>query len=158
MITEEFRSVVESFNDKLAGIPGEITGIKLSEDKWSLKEIIGHLIDSASNNHQRFVRLQFGDLVNFPPYEAESWVRVQKYSEMDWKELIALWYNYNRILLNVIGCLDDKAADNVWKAGERESTLGFLVKDYYRHLKWHIDQFGNRLSEINGSKQDGLEG
>ena len=66
MITEEFRSVVESFNDKLAGIPGEITGIRLSEDKWSLKEIIGHLIDSASNNHQRFVRLQFGDLVNFP--------------------------------------------------------------------------------------------
>ena len=59
--TDEFRNIVDSFNDRLAGVHGDKTGIKLSEDKWSLKEIIGHLIDSASNNHQRFVRLQFGD-------------------------------------------------------------------------------------------------
>jgi len=146
--TEEYRSIVDSFNNKLAAVSGSITGIKPAEDKWSLKEIIGHLIDSASNNHQRFVRLQFGDLTSFPAYDAETWISAQKYNSMDWKEITALWYSYNCILLSVIGNMDEKAADNVWKTGEKELSLGFLVKDYYRHLKWHMDQFENRLNEV----------
>jgi hypothetical protein len=149
--TDEFRNIVDSFNDRLAGVPGDITGIKLSEEKWSLKEIIGHLIDSASNNHQRFVRLQFGDLIGFPAYDAETWISAQKYNEMDWIDLITLWYSYNRILLNVIEGIDDKALDNAWKVSEKELSLGFLAKDYYRHLKWHIEQFESRLNEINDS-------
>ena len=126
--TDEFRNIVDSFNDRLAGVPGDITGIKLSEEKWSLKEIIGHLIDSASNNHQRFVRLQFGDLIGFPAYDAETWISAQKYNEMDWIDLITLWYSYNRILLNVIEGIDDKALDNAWKVSERSYRSDFWRK------------------------------
>lgn len=153
--TEGFSSIIDSFNSRLGTVHDSITDIKPSGDKWSLKEIIGHLIDSASNNHQRFVRLQFGDLVHFPGYDAEPWISVQKYNNMDWKDIKALWYSYNRILLGVIGSMDEKAADNVWKTGEKEYTLGFLVKDYYRHLEWHIDQFENRLNEIHELSQRG---
>jgi len=147
--TEEFRNIVCSFNNRLAEVAENITDTRLSEDKWSLKEIIGHLIDSASNNHQRFVRLQSGDLIHFPGYDAEPWVNVQKYNSMDWKDITTLWYSYNCMLLNVIDNIDEKAAYNVWKTGETELSLDFLVNDYFRHMKWHIEQFENRLNEIN---------
>ncbi len=152
--TEKFKEVVNSFNSKLAAVSESITDIKLSEDKWSLKEIIGHLIDSASNNHQRFVRLQFGDLVHFPAYDAEPWINAQSYSSVPWKDIIALWYSYNCVLLNIIDTMDEKAVDNAWKIDESELSLGFLVKDYYRHLKWHTDQFESRLEEIKECIRD----
>jgi len=64
---------------RLLEIPEQQSAIARSEDKWSPKEIIGHLIDSASNNHQRFVRAQFTDELIFAGYEQEGWVRVQDY-------------------------------------------------------------------------------
>lgn len=67
-----YKEVVENFHVFLSSINSDISNIKISEDKWSLREIIGHLIDSASNNHQRFVRLQYSDLLDFPAYEAEQ--------------------------------------------------------------------------------------
>ena len=70
--TKRFKGLIDSFHEQVLKTQGEITKIKLAEDKWSLREIIGHLIDSASNNHQRFVRLQFGDLLDFPAYDGEE--------------------------------------------------------------------------------------
>lgn len=79
--TKRFSQSVDTFYKQLFEIQAEMTNINLAEDKWSLKEIIGHLIDSASNNHQRFERLQFDDLLVFPVYIAEEWIKVQKYNE-----------------------------------------------------------------------------
>ncbi len=146
--TKNFSEMVEQFHKKLEVVPEELTGIRPAEDSWSLKEIIGHLIDSASNNHQRFVRLQFDDLLGFPPYEAESWLRVQNYRSMDWKDLVTLWYSYNRILLGIIENIDEGALENVWVKGEDALPLNFIVKDYYRHLQWHIGHFEGRLKEV----------
>jgi hypothetical protein len=146
--TKKFSEMVEQFHKKLGEVPEELTGIRPAEDNWSLKEIIGHLIDSASNNHQRFVRLQFDDLLGFPLYEAESWLRVQNYRSMDWKELVTLWYFYNRILLGIIENIDEGALENVWVKGEDALPLNFIVKDYYRHLQWHIGHFEGRLKEV----------
>lgn len=146
--TARFEEIVEAFNVRLAEVPEDITGIKLSEDCWSLREIIGHLIDSASNNHQRFVRLQFDDLLDFPAYDGESWVKVQNYAAMDWKCLIALWYSYNCMLLKVIGHMNNASLDNVWVKGEEALPLLQLVNDYYRHLEWHIHHFEGRVKEI----------
>ncbi len=146
--TKNYSEMVEEFHKKLEEVPERITAIRPAEDSWSLKEIIGHLIDSASNNHQRFVRLQFDDLLGFPPYEAESWIRVQNYRDMDWGSLITLWYSYNRILLKVIENMDDSALENVWIKGEEALPLSSIVKDYYRHFQWHIGHFEGRLKEV----------
>ncbi len=146
--TKNFSEMVEQFHKKLGEVPAELTDIRPAEDSWSLKEIIGHLIDSTSNNHQRFVRLQFGDLLDFPPYEAESWIRVQNYRSMDWRELATLWYSYNRILLRIIENIDESALENVWVKGEDALPLNFIVKDFYRHLQWHIGHFEGRLKEV----------
>jgi len=146
--TENYKMIVDSFYKTMTETPESITGEKISEDAWTLKEIVGHLIDSASNNHQRFVRLQFGNLLDFPAYDAESWIRAQRYADMDWKQLITLWYSFNCVLLKVIEHIDSKSLENVWIKGENALSLGSLVNDYYRHMKWHIDHFEKRVEEI----------
>jgi hypothetical protein len=145
---ERFRSLVEKLEGIIIGVDEGITHIRPDQDKWSLKEIIGHLIDSASNNHQRFVRLQLGDLNYFPAYDKDIWISAQKYNDMQWKEITALWSSYNRILLKVIEHMDTKALGNVWIIDDKKLTLEFIVNDYYRHLDWHIGHFEERLREI----------
>ena len=144
----KFKTIVDTFYKTLTKTPDGITGKKLSEDSWSLKEIIGHLIDSASNNHQRFVRLQFGDLLDFPAYDTEPWIQVQRYADMDWGQLITLWYSYNCVLIKVIEHMDSRSLVNVWIKGEDALSLSHLVSDYYRHMEWHIEHFEKRVGEI----------
>lgn len=146
-----YKALVDSFHDMIVNVPEKIAGIKLAADKWSLKEIIGHLIDSASNNHQRFVRLQFDDLLNFPPYDGELWVKTQKYHDMNWSRIVLLWHNYNCMLINIIGCIESGSLSNVWVKGEDEViTLEALIVAYYRHMEVHIKQFDDRLKETEG--------
>lgn len=148
MDTVKFSGLVDSFGKRLTEIDENITGIKPAKDKWSLKEIVGHLIDSASNNHQRFVWLQLGNLREFPVYEAEQWIAVQKYNEMDWNDISALWRSYNHILLKVIEHIDAHTLANAWFLKDKELSLEFLVNDYYRHMEWHIGHFEERLREL----------
>jgi hypothetical protein len=74
---------------------------------WSSKQVIGHLIDSASNNHQRFVRASLQTSLDFPGYDQDGWVRVQAVRDADWLTLVALWASYNRFLAYVIAHLPD---------------------------------------------------
>src|SRR5260370_37560428 len=69
---------------------------------WSRKQVIGHLIDSASNNHQRFVRAVLQESLDFPGYEQDGCVRVQARQEADWELLVSLWAAYNRYIAHVI--------------------------------------------------------
>jgi hypothetical protein len=146
-----FKVVIDSFYLKLTETPENITGRKLSDESWSLKEIVGHLIDSASNNHQRFIRLQLKDKLVFPVYDAEQWIQVSRYNDMNWMELITLWYNFNRVLLSVIEHMKSESLENAWINGEDTTSLSHLVNDYYRHLSWHIDHFNKRCMELEAT-------
>ncbi len=146
-----YKEIVESFYNKLISVESDITGVKLAEDKWSLKEIVGHLIDSASNNHQRFVRLQISDLLDFPTYQGELWVDIQKHNSMNWGMLISLWYNYNLLLLNIINEIDSSKLENVWIKDEAAIPLSELITHYFRHLELHIEHFNTRLVEVKNS-------
>src|SRR3954454_25364644 len=86
----------------LRAIPEAEAALKPAPEKWSKKEILGHLIDSAANNHQRFVRAQLQDELTFPKYEQEGWARCQDYASADWPLLIELWSAYNRHLALVV--------------------------------------------------------
>jgi hypothetical protein len=113
-----------------------------------LKEIVGHLIDSASNNHQRFVRLQIGNLEEFPAYEAEQWVHIQQHGTMDWDMLKALWLEYNRLILAIVQRIEGECLDNTWSVDDERHTLEWLVNDYYRHLRWHTEHYQKRSAEV----------
>lgn len=147
--TTSFKRIIDTFYKQLLETKAEITDIKPAADKWSLKEIVGHLIDSASNNHQRFVRLQSDDLLGFSAYDGEKWVEVQKCNRISWDALVALWYNYNILLLNIIETADQAIYGNVWVKGEEAIPFEKLVGDYYKHIELHIDHFNKRMAEVN---------
>jgi hypothetical protein len=135
-------SVVAQALPQLSAISDETASTKPAPDKWSKKEILGHLVDSAANNHQRFVRLQLQPEINLPGYDQDGWVRLNRYQHKPWPETIALWSAYNRHLVSVIESLDDSALGHVWHSPEGDVTLEFIASDYVRHLKHHLAQIG----------------
>jgi hypothetical protein len=109
--------------------------------KWSPKQVIGHLIDSAANNHQRFVRAQEGESYTGPGYTQDHWVTVQGYQESRWDDLIALWGAYNRHLARVIARIPDERNRTRCTIGTNAPmTLAFVASDYVHHLRRHLAQ------------------
>jgi hypothetical protein len=105
------------------------------------------LIDSAANNHQRFVRAQYVDPLIFPKYEQNEWVRAQAYDEVDWAELLDLWQCYNRHLAHVIRHVPARSLNTRCVIGDYEPmTLQALIEDYVVHLKHHLAKIRERLN------------
>jgi hypothetical protein len=122
--------------------------LRPSADAWSIKEIVGHLIDSASNNHQRFVRLQLTDALQFPDYgqDNENWVRIQKYQDRPWSELLGLWRYFNNHLSHIILSVDPSCLEHAWVVEtQSEIRLFDLMVDYLRHFENHLDQIADIL-------------
>ena len=152
-VVEDFRRTVERSAARLLALAEcERDRRAPGEEGWTPKQIVGHLIDSASNNHRRFVLGQFtGDLV-FDGYAQEDWVRAQGYDSADWDGLVALWRAYNLHLAHVMSrapvevlqreraahTLDSIAFKAVPRA--RPATLEYLMRDYVAHLKHHLRQ------------------
>ena len=112
-----------------------IVDIRLSDDKWTLKEMIGHLIDSASNNHQRFIRLQIDRKIVFPAYDPEIWKNITKINDFQILDLINLWKNYNYLLLHLIKNIEIESKPKVFDMEGKELTLKFIIEDYFeRHM------------------------
>jgi hypothetical protein len=147
-----FRSTIETGYAQLSDISEEQSAQSPDEGKWSAKQIIGHLIDSASNNHQRFVRAQFKDDLVFEGYEQEKWVEFQNYQNTSWKDLLDLWRAYNlhiaRVMENTPGDIRaaPRAKHNLFQTAlypvpENEpATLEYFMLDYIKHLKQHLEQ------------------
>ena len=135
-------SVVAHALPLLSAIPEDAASKKPAPNKWSKKEILGHLIDSAANNHQRFMRLQLQTEISLPGYDQDDWVRLNRYQQRTWNEIVTLWSAYNRHLASVIESLDDSALGHVWHASDGDVTLEFIATDYVRHLKHHLAQIG----------------
>lgn len=127
----------------LKGISEIKFSIKPSPEKWSKKEILGHLIDSATNNHQRFIRVQFEKRPAIF-YEQDNWVRYHYYNELPAKQLIRFWTAYNKQLIEIIKRIPEE--NLVLECKMRDGkfvTLDYLVNDYVTHLEHHINQIFN---------------
>lgn len=108
-------------------------------ERWTKKEVLGHLIDSASNNHQRFVRGQIASGQHFPGYEQQQWVRIQNYQSARWSDLIDLWRAYNAHLIHVAECMSGEGQRATCQVGNGgEVTLAGLFVDYVDHLEHHM--------------------
>src|SRR5262245_42608651 len=101
-IADDLRATVENAARELRRLDPATLAHRPAPDRWTIKEVIGHLIDSAANNHQRFVRAQFTKELVFPKYEQNEWVGSQHYNDVDWDELVELWRRYNLHLAHVI--------------------------------------------------------
>lgn len=144
---KELVTVVDSTFERLVAVEASAAAAKPAPDKWSIQEIIGHLIDSAANNHQRFVRAQYGDPLVLPGYAQDFWVEVQGYSESPWPELAEYWRLYNRHLAHVMKRVPEEALEVECRIGPYDpAPLGFVIEDYVAHLKHHVAQIHRLLT------------
>jgi hypothetical protein len=142
-LSERLLLLVQTAEPKLRVVSDEESAKPVLPGGWSRKQVLGHLIDSASNNHQRFVRAMLADSLDFPGYDQEGSVRVQAAQEASWWVLVALWAAYNHMLAHVIARIPASKIGTVCRIGTNEPvTLGFLAEDYVRHLVHHLKQIG----------------
>lgn len=124
----------------LAKIPDAEFSFKPHPQKWSKKEILGHLVDSASNNHQRFIRTQFEDNPSIF-YDQDQWNKHSKYSNFDSSELILFWVTYNNYLTEIIKNIPEENLSKTCRVGEEKTlTLELVIEDYVRHMEHHLKQ------------------
>lgn len=150
----QLKELVLTHFEKLILVPEELAANKPAPDKWSIKEIIGHLIDSASNNHHRFVKGQLTEKLVFDNYAQDDWVRIQRYQEMNWHELLILWRSFNLHLAQIIEATSEAPRyehvliqKNVQTQEESDPmTLDYLMEDYVTHLMHHLGQVEVLLS------------
>src|SRR5512135_1273839 len=117
---DRLAEVLASAPAKLAAISDEDAARRSGPDRWAWKEILGHLIDSASNNHQRFVRAQLFPRFDDPGYQQEQWVAVQHYLEEPWPDLVNLWLLLNRHLLHLMRNVDAASLETPIVIGAHE--------------------------------------
>jgi len=149
---ERLREAVNRATAELLHFSDSDAGRVPAPGKWSKKEILGHLIDSAANNHARFVRAQSSPDLMFDGYEQDEWVRVQRYRERPWKDLVELWRCYNDHIAFVIDRTDEAALTRprgrhsletmAFKTvpSTQPATLEYLMIDYVDHLEHHLRQ------------------
>jgi hypothetical protein len=122
--------------------------LKLSPVKWSPKEELGHLLDSAANNHQRIVRTQLEDEPKMPGYDGNAWVELHKYQRRNWQEMIDLWRNLNRQLLAAAEAISDAAwLRTCTIADSQPLTLKFVFEDYIDHMVHHLKHIGVQVND-----------
>jgi hypothetical protein len=142
-LSENLLSVIEAAEPKLREITQRESSKPILPGGWSRKQVIAHLIDSASNNHQRFVRAAQQASLDFPSYDQEGNMRVQAAQEAEWLLLVALWAAYNRYLAHAIAHLPPSKLETPCRIGSSEPvTLRFIATDYVTHLVHHLSQIG----------------
>jgi hypothetical protein len=151
-LARELRSTLAKESVRLLAITDEAASKRPAPLKWSPKEIIGHLIDSATNNHGRFVRAQLQDDMVFETYDQDLWVDAQNYRERNWEQLVAAWQSINEHIADTIDVIPpnvlsqprarhnlDRIAWRTVPATERV-TLEYFVRDYAAHMRHHLGQ------------------
>ena len=142
-VARDLEQTIDAALPKLRAMSDAAATEPRAPGKWSRKEIIGHLIDSASNNHQRFIRAQQVSPLSFPPYDQNHWSASQHCNDRPWADLVSLWHAYNAHLAHVIERIPDRhlAVPCVIESNS-PVTLEFLVTDYVVHLRHHLAQVG----------------
>lgn len=153
----DLEATVDESTAWLATLPESTVTWRPKPAAWSTKEIIGHLIDSAANNHQRFVRANSQDDLIFPGYAQDDWVRLQAYATAPWNEIVTLWHAYNRHIARVMSAVPTEvryrkhSRHNMQQLGwqpyaeDQPATLDDLMHDYVLHLQHHLSQVRDRV-------------
>jgi hypothetical protein len=148
----DLRNTIQEYEERLLAITDQEARESRHTGEWTPKEIVGHLIDSAANNHTRFVRAQLEQDLVFPTYAQEEWVRAGHYNDESWYHLVQLWKRYNLHIIHLISHIPQetlqrpRARHNLDQIGwqrvsaDQPTTLDYLIRDYVGHLKDHLRQ------------------
>ncbi|PKP07978.1 MAG: hypothetical protein CVU09_17940 [Bacteroidetes bacterium HGW-Bacteroidetes-4] len=143
-------NTIETWETELMQLSHDTITNRRNRQNRSIKQILGHLIDSVANNHQRMVRLQYNRELVFPDYQQDNdlWIALQDYQNADWHSLIQLWKHYNLHIIQVIKSVDSSTLDNYWKNFEGTSvTLRQMIEDYPVHLELHLNEIRELINQ-----------
>lgn len=153
-VIREIRRIAFEWEDKLIGLPQDVTIARLNRQGRNIKMIIGHLIDSASNNHQRMVRLQYTSNLVFPDYtmQNDQWISIQQHQEENWEEMLHLWKYFNLHIAHIISHTDPGWLNNIWIDENRDPvSLREIILNYLAHLSLHIKEIKALVSQGDAS-------
>lgn len=138
---DRLSSILATTPLRLSAIPEEDAAAPRDGGGWSKKQVLGHLIDSAANNHQRFVRAQLMASYEGPTYEQEKWVAAQSYAVENWNDMVQLWEFYNRHLLHIIRTMPEAPLTVPCKIAESAPVpLAEVISSYVDHMEHHLAQ------------------
>lgn len=142
-VTNGINQYIDKWEQKLINLPVETITQKRNKQNRTIKQILGHLIDSAANNHQRMIRLQYNVKLVFPDYQQDNdlWIALQDYQNEDWFTIIQLWKYYNLHMIQVIKSVDQTKLDNSWQSFEDITvTLRQMIEGYLGHIELHLNE------------------
>ena len=140
-IAVTFRTDIEALQQRLAAVPPDLADVPWGPGKWTRKQVVGHLLDSAANNRQRFVRAVNHGSYAGPGYAQDDWVAAHGYSDQDWETLLEWWKIEHQILAAVVDRIPEDRLQSPCSVGDSAPvTLQFLVEDYLSHQRWHLAQ------------------
>lgn len=142
-VTNGIQKYIDTWEPKLTDLPIDIITYKRNKQNRTIKQILGHLIDSAANNHQRMIRLQYNEKLDFPDYQQDNdlWISLQDYQNADWNTTIKMWKYYNLHMIQVIKSVDQTKLDNSWQNFEDNMvTLRQMIEGYLGHIELHLNE------------------
>jgi hypothetical protein len=146
------RNLLEHLPSRLNNLPREVVIRKPAPNRWSPQEELGHLLDSAANNHQRIVRTQLEDKPAMPGYEGDRWVVLYRYQQRDCKELVETWHAFNSQLLTAAQAVQSGSWQRTCTiANSQPVTLQFVFEDYIHHIVHHLRHIGVEVDDLLSS-------
>lgn len=143
-LSEVLKGTLDTELPRLRAISEHDAGVKPGA-AWSRKEELGHLIDSASNNHLRFVKAALEPEFHGPSYDQKGSVAIHGYQESSWYDLVEFWRQYNTLLTRVIARIPDGKLNTLCRIGDGSPvTLQFVIEDYVAHMHHHLDHILRR--------------
>jgi hypothetical protein len=136
-----FRAELNAIHKALLALSPELANTPWRDGGWTRKQIVGHLLDSAANNRQRFVRAAIHGSFTGPDYAQDAWVAAHGYASQPWTTLLHWWEVEHAILAAVVDCIPEDRLEAICIVGDHEPvSLRFLIEDYLRHQHWHLAQ------------------
>ena len=151
--TTLLEALLDQVPSRLAKLAPSQAEAKPAASQWSPKKELGHLLDSAANNHQRIVRKQLENKPAMPEYDGDRWVELHRYQQRDWRELIELWKALNQQLLAAAQAVSVADWSRTCTIGDSEPlTLEFVFEDYLEHMMHHLKHIGIQLEDLKAAQ------
>ena len=153
-IGRELLSLIGKWEPKLLGLGDDVIAERRNSQNRTIKQIVGHMVDSASNNTHRIVHLQYQpNPLIFPCYAThgnnDRWIAIQNYQDENWSDLVQLWKYTHIHVVHVIANINADKLDNVWISGHSEEvSLEEMVVDFPRHFKLHLSQIHELINHV----------
>jgi hypothetical protein len=140
-LAQDFRAQLNALHLVLLAVPSQLADTPWRDGGWSRKQIVGHLLDSATNNRQRFVRAGSEGCHAGPQYGQDAWVAAHGYAAQPWETLLRWWQVEHEILAAVVDQIPEERLEASYVVGDNPpATLRFLIEDYLAHQHWHFAQ------------------